>query len=102
MVPPVPLGCHAQGLTVNVGPPSSAYQKQGRSLAQLNIDTAYVLYAKKTTRRDLALGLIHWDLSVRLGMPLRFLFRQKRVDCEKKIEINNISRDPAWMQGLIA
>ena len=38
MVPPVPLGCHAQGLTVNVGPPSSAYQKQGRSLAQLNID----------------------------------------------------------------
>ena len=36
MVPPVPLGCHAQGLTVNVGPPSSAYQKPGRSLAQLN------------------------------------------------------------------
>ena len=39
MVSPVPLGCHARGLTVNVGPPSSAYQKQGRSLAQLNIDT---------------------------------------------------------------
>ena len=44
----------------------------------------HLIYAKKTTRRDLVLGLIHWDLSVRLGMPLRFLFRQKRVDCEKK------------------
>ena len=59
MVPPVPLGCHAQGLTVYVGPPSSAYQKQGRSLAQLNIDKGLRLPGageRDPSRRDDKVG----------------------------------------------
>ena len=53
------------------------------------------------TRRDPLLALTHLDLSVRLGMPLGFLFRQQRVDCEKKSKSIISALDPAWMQGLI-